>query len=256
MSNLNSIIKYQQLEKECHRLQELLKNSDYNKKQELAKNEFNNVKLTIAKLEEDAESLANRIPYECTKGCRKENAEGVSILKTLGKDYYEQAIKEFEEANKALQKETDEQKLAEGVELLSKCKNKIIEAERSTLDIQSKSNDIIKRYKDTQAKGAKAKAAYAHNKEQNEKQIADTQPKIKKMKDELAALRASGDKGLFERYDTLLATGVPAPVFVPLSGKDACGGCFTNNSQRTIAELTQKKTVACDNCKRIIYLVD
>jgi len=231
MTNLDNILKYQKLDLESRKIVDEVTKSTFYKNQEVAKQEFNKEKDNLLQYENMAEELLKKIKY---------------------KEYCEDALKQFNEVDLKNKNIMDIQKLDDTIEELGKYKNKLVEVERKLNEVKTKSDELIKKYKESQTRGKKMREAYILNKNKFEELRMSKKPQMDSIKKEMFEIRESGDKAIFKKYDEL-SSEKKLPAFVALMGKDTCGGCGMQNSQKTIAELSQKGMCICDNCKRVIY---
>ncbi|MDR3022127.1 MAG: hypothetical protein LBU60_05615 [Clostridiales bacterium] len=233
MNSLENILQYQSIDIQRRRKINEIENSDYAKKAHKAKSEYDKARQVSQNTERDATPIVNYLNNVAT--------------------YCDDAISNFDNLQKSLEKLDDLKAVEEGIEKLGSYKNKIVETERKLVSHRDNGKKIIERFINAQENGKVAKDVHNQN-VQDLTQLKNTNKSILDDYDkQMKILRNSGDKNLFAIYDDLVCEK-KLPAFVPLANSDTCSGCGLQMSQKTIASLKENNfTCRCDTCRRVVY---
>ncbi len=229
--DLKNILAYQQVDSKLYELEnELLQDPNKVKCAQLTQL----AKTSQAKsntLEEQAGSLLREM-NELTKNYELTFKKGDELLKSNPENMTKQQIDD----NLALK-----DKVSQNLTLLDKRYTHLAESINSIL---ADFNRTVKSY--NQAKEDYAKYKYLYD-----KKVAELEPKINELKNELAKMQKGIDAKIMQTYLSKRADKI-FPVLVKLDGNN-CGRCRMELSASAISKLKEEKILQCEHCRRIIY---
>lgn len=153
-----------------------------------------------------------------------------------------------------------EDELEQRVKRLESLKSKFQNAEKKMHDIQEKSKAVCARRADALKTGKAAQQKFAEARDKHSKLVDSKAAELNKLKAELDEMRKSLDAKLFAEYTKLVEENKFPPI-VPAAGDDKknmfnCGGCGLNLPQKGNALLHDQGWFRCENCHRMIVLLD
>lgn len=230
--DITKILEYQKKDFEKVKLERELEN-DKNK-QELEKM-VSLVKQTQGK-SASLEQLAGELlkDYEELKKTYSENASSLAVLKK----------KDMSKMN-----ESDIENLTN---LCDTINSNLAILEKKILACAEKINTSLYEFEQTKKKYMLARENHSKHKQIYEKKLAEVNPKLNKINEELAEIEKGIDKKILERYKQKRLEKI-FPVLVPLNDK-SCGGCFTELPIAKQSSLKDSKVLECEHCRRIIYI--
>ncbi|MCH5163674.1 MAG: hypothetical protein J1F36_01510 [Clostridiales bacterium] len=234
-NNLETLLKYQNIDIKLRRALDSLEKSDANKKMEQARTEFNSAKKTVQDSEKEAENIVSS--YEQSAPQFKEIADKLSELELI--------IENAEEGD-------DLGELAEQLEAL---KNKVASFEKRLAEYKTTSEKLVKSYQDANAIGLKMRGYYNNAKADYTELIKASEPEVNTLKKQLKELEGQIDPETMAKYKAITADNkYPAFVEVHVSdGVYSCRGCGLQLSQKNTSTLNENGTCTCETCRRIIY---
>lgn len=135
------------------------------------------------------------------------------------------------------------------IEMANKKKGEI---EEQILVLMEKIEGKQKELKDVQAKAKEAERLFAEEKKRLEVLAAESGAELPQLEQKQAAVAASVDKSLMERYAKLKAKRRDL-VLVPVRD-GICSGCRLQLPPQLVAEVKRSETVhSCSYCQRLLY---
>jgi len=239
MAKLKPLIEYQKVDIELLRALKELKEHPDHEKLDRARTDFASAKQDITTAEEAASAILAF--YETAK-------EGHAEL-----------VAEAEKLEKELEKAADDDEAVRRdiVAKMEATRNRLTSLERKMQDKQSKSEKIIKNYKDAQERGKKLKDIFTRTKEGMEAFTKQKEPKIVALKAKLIELKKDVEPALFAKYGSLTSEG-KIPALAEASSADGgktytCRGCGISIAQASRSKLLEAGFCNCDSCKRMMY---
>lgn len=149
-----------------------------------------------------------------------------------------------------------EEDLEARIKKLDGLKSKFASADKKMRNIDEKSRSVCKTRSEAVKTGTTAKAQYADAKGKHDKLRSSKEGELKKLNEDLEAMRKELDPKLYAEYKKLVEENKFPPV-VPAAGDEKkgmfnCGGCGLGLPQQGNAALHDKGWCYCDNCHRII----
>ncbi|MDE5562989.1 MAG: hypothetical protein K2J01_05530 [Clostridiales bacterium] len=153
-----------------------------------------------------------------------------------------------------------EEELERRVKRLESLKSKFQSADKKMHDIQDKARAVCNRRAEALKTGKAAQQRFVEAREKHGKLVSSKADELNKLKAELEEMRKSLDPKLFAEYAKLVDENKFPPI-VRGVGDDKknmfnCGGCGLNLSQKGNASLNDQGWFRCENCHRIIVLLD
>lgn len=234
-NNLETLLKYQELDIKLRRALDTLEKSDANKKMEQARSEFNNAKKTVQDSEKEAENIITG--YEQT-------AQQFSEL--TGK---------LDELGLIIENAESDEDLSGLTEQLEALKSKVAAYEKKLSDYKTNSEKLVKSYQDANAIGLKMRNYYNTAKADYSELVKASEPEVNAIKKQLKELEAQIDADTLKKYKAITAENkYPAFVEVHISdGTYSCRGCGLQLSQKNTSTLNENGQCICETCRRIIY---
>ncbi len=127
------------------------------------------------------------------------------------------------------------------------------------LDILSQLEAVNGEIEDIQKEQVEEEAAFKDTRSRNDQEIAGLQKEIEQLQEKRAAAAAVVDPEILSTFEILAKKydGEAMAEVVGDGGEYSCGGCFMSiNSEHVNALSTRDDIRVCDNCRRILYLVD
>lgn len=146
------------------------------------------------------------------------------------------------------------------VRRLESLKSKFQSAEKKMHDIEVRAKDVCSRRSEALKTGSDARQRHNAARERHDKLVASKAADVKRLQGELASLRAGLDRELYADYCKLVEESKFPPVVPAIphekKGMYNCGGCGLNLSQQSNAALQNPGWCRCDNCHRIVVLLN
>ncbi|MDE6201183.1 MAG: hypothetical protein K2M47_04815 [Clostridiales bacterium] len=153
-----------------------------------------------------------------------------------------------------------EEELERRVKRLESLKSKFQSADKKMHDIQDKAKAVCNRRADAIKTGNAAKQKFAEAREKHGKLVNSKADELKRLKSELEEMRKALDPKLFAEYAKLVDENKFPPIVRAVADDKKnmfnCGGCGLNLSQKGNASLNDQGWFRCENCHRIIVLLD
>ncbi len=235
MNDLNTVLKYQEVDIKLKRAFDKLEKSEANEKMEQARSKFNNAKKTVQDCEKDAEAILTA--FNQANGQLAEFNQKLAELQLI-----------IENA------ESDDD-LSGLVEQLETLKNKAVAFERKIAECRSESEKLVKDYQDANSIGLKMRNIYNAAKAEYAELAKAAEPEITSLKRQLKEIESHIDPETMSAYKAITADNLyPAFVQVRISDKTYfCVGCGMMLSQKNIGTLNDRGYCTCETCRRIIY---
>ena len=153
-----------------------------------------------------------------------------------------------------------EEDLERRVKRLDGLKSKFQTADRKMHDIQERAKTVCSRRTEAFTAGKSAQQKFAEARDKHGKLVDSKAAELTKLKSELDELRKSLDENLFAEYTKLVDENKFPPI-VPAVGDEKknmynCGGCGLDLPQKGNALLRDQGWCRCENCHRIIVLMN
>lgn len=234
---LDSILKYQAIDLELHKIKKEMQTNENCRIAEEAKRQFNEMKTAVAKNENIAAKVYGG--YE-------------ESLK-----HYEETLKKAEELMEKLDdqsiSEEDADKIAENLEAI---KLRLGEIADFIANIKKKGEEAVREFSAAQKSGHELKNKYSQARDEMKKLEERYKPQIARLQQELAEARKSVDDELFATYEKVTQE-IGFPAFVQVYEADGntmnCSLCGYSLSLNTQSELRDRGYCVCEKCRRIIY---
>lgn len=233
--NIESILKYQDLDKKLFAVEQKKEKSVYKKKRDEIEAFANREKAKVPEYENAAAGLAKEID-EINKKFASDKAKLDKILEKNVENLTMEEIEKLETVKNAIVAELG---------ALEKRLQKTAESVKTVVDD----------YKKTRKSYDEARLQYAQCKKKMEEENKQFEPEIEKLKKELQALEKDVDADLLAKYKKRRNDKVAPPIFVPLVQGEICGGCFRPQPKAAIAKIKAEGIATCEEegCKRYIY---
>ena len=112
--------------------------------------------------------------------------------------------------------------------------------------------ELLKEFEVTKNNVIKARTKHKTSKENYEKLIADNEPKIKAIKNQMKELEKNINSQLLEKYKSMKNDNI-FPVYVPLFDGKSCYGCRMEIASSKLNKLSNEQFIVCEHCGRLIY---
>lgn len=232
------MLEYQKKDIELRKLNNVLERDEALAGMNRSKRTFNDAKQTIADCEQQAGGL-------------------LDLFNELQKyvDENESALAELEGVDDA-----SEEELEKRVRKLESLKSKFQSADKKMHDIEDKSKAVCTRRDDAFKSGRSAQAKFKEFKDKHEVLVKSKSAEMNKLKAELDAKREGLDPEIYGEYVKLVEDNKFPPI-VPAAADEKknmfnCGGCGLNLPQKGNAMLNERGWFRCENCRRIVVLLD
>ena len=223
------MLQYQKLDMELKKIQRSINTSE---EKEVMNKMINYVK--------EAQNVSNVIEGKANK---------------LVNDYF--ALKKSYDANaKKVEKlianmPKNEEELKSAYAQINSLSSELFMIERNLNIVIGKAKECLKEFETTKNNVIKARSKHKASKENYEKLIKDTEPKIAEIKAQLKALEKDVNPILFEKYKSMKNDNI-FPVFVPLLDGKACYGCRMEVASSKLNKLSTEPYISCEHCGRLI----
>lgn len=167
---------------------------------------------------------------------------------------YQQTLKQVDKLSKQKYDNMTTEELRENANYMTQMNGTILNIERNITILSDKIAKILRDFDKTKEQAKNAKAKFEHNKNEYTKLVALKQGDIEKLKQELAKVEKTINKDMLKKYKDLRGDN-KFPIFVPLIN-ESCGGCMMNMPRARLDKLKADKILECENCHRMIYLLE
>ncbi len=234
--NLETLLKYQEIDIKLRRKLDSLERSDAKKKMDVARTEFNNAKKSVG----DSEAAA---------GKTIKDIEEVSLK-----------IKEYSQKLGELvliveNAESDDD-LTGFVEELEALKSKVVALEKKLADLKATGEGLVKDYRNANTIGHKMLDQYNSAKAEYNTLLKESEPEINLLKKQLKDLESQIDADTMRKYKSITAEN-KYPAFVEVhigdGGICSCRGCGLQLSQKNTSILNENGICTCETCRRVIF---
>lgn len=236
--NFVMMLEYQKKDIELRKLNNLLKRDDALASMNKYKRAFDDAKRAISECEQQAAAL----------------------LDTFAE------LQRYIEENEGLLAELEgaecdsEEELETRVKRLESLKSKFQNAEKKMHDLEEKAKSVCTRRADALKSGKAARQKFDEAREKHGKLVNSKADEMNRLKAELEKMRGSLDPKLFAEYTKLVEDNKFPPI-VRAAGDEKknmfnCGGCGLNLPQKGNAALNDQGWFRCENCRRIIVLLN
>ncbi len=173
-------------------------------------------------------------------------------------DEYNQLKAKYEKQHKEIQRLTnldvnsmDKSQIYDTLTKINSISSEIFMIERNLNIIINKIGRALKDFETNKNQAVMARNKHKEAKDQYSAKVAQIEPKIAKLQEELKAKEKELDQTLFAKYKTMKNDGI-FPVFAKLTN-DACGYCRIEVPKNKLDNLKGNNTIICEHCRRIIY---
>jgi len=229
--DIKNLVEYQKVDTKLFKLERALAQSENKRKCNELTNIARESQARSSKLEDQASQIAKDI-QDLFKIADQNKAK---IKEIVSQDVTKMTAEQID-ASLAMR-----EKLVGNLQLLDKKATQLAEM----------ANQILAEFNKTKIAYKDAGEKYKICKEAYDKELAEINPQIEKVKEELLALEKTIDKNLMEEYKKRRVDRI-FPVLVQLNNK-SCGGCHMEIPMSSLAKLDANGTLVCENCRRIIY---
>ncbi len=224
------MLQYQRLDGELKKIQRTVNNSQ--------EKEIMNKMIAYVK---DAQNVSNGIENKASKV--------VSDYMSLKKNYDANASK-VEKLIASMP--SGEEELKNAYALINTLSSELFMIERNLNIVISKAKDLLKEFENTKNNVIKARNKHKVSKENYEKLIRDSEPKIAEIKSQMKTLEKDITPALLEKYKAMKNDNI-FPVFVPLMDERTCAGCRMEVASGKLNKLSSEQFIVCEHCGRLIY---
>ncbi|MDE6029956.1 MAG: hypothetical protein K2F90_06550 [Clostridiales bacterium] len=176
-------------------------------------------------------------------------------------------LQKYIEDNEALLAELEnsdggesEAELERRVKRLESLKSKFQSADKKMHEIQDKAKTVCNRRAEALKTGKAAQQRFVEAREKHGKLINSKADELEKLKAELEQMRKAVNPKLFAEYAKLAEENKFPPIVQAVADDKKnmfnCGGCGLNLSQKGNAALNDQGWFRCENCHRIIVLLN
>jgi predicted nucleic acid-binding Zn-ribbon protein len=230
---IQTILKYQDIEKDLRKIEYEIQSSDERKKAQKAKLFLIESEENVGKMDRRAQELLQL--FSKAKKAYEDNAA---------------TIREYDSIAKTLKSGDEAAYLAKKIgQVLETLKN----IEKELAVITRDMDDVAKAFSELKSKYNAAVKEYTENKELYEKLKESKAGEINAIKEKMNALAKKIDPVILEKYNKKRVDKI-FPVLVPLRD-NMCGGCSMEISLKEMDKLRTQKIIECENCHRLIYTV-
>lgn len=237
MNNLDTMLKYQELDIKLKRVFDKLEKSEASEKMEQARNKFNNAKKTVQDCEKAAESTV--AVFDQASAQLTELGQKLSELQLI------------------IENAESEEDLGELVPQLEALKGKVSSFERKLNECKIESEKLVKEYQDANSIGLKMRNIYSAAKAEFTELSKAAEPEITELRRKLKEIEGTIDPETMKMYKALTSEN-KYPAFVEARKTDktySCNGCGMMLSQKNLSTLNENGYCTCETCRRIIYKV-
>ena len=166
------------------------------------------------------------------------------------KKNYDANIKKVDELTSKMP--TGEEELKRAYATINTLSSELFMIERNLNIILGKAKECLKEFETTKNNVIKARSKHKASKENYEKLIAETEPKINEIKAQLKAMEKDIEPALLEKYRAMKNDNI-FPVYVPLLDGKACYGCRMEVASSKLNKLSTEPFITCEHCGRLIF---
>ncbi len=233
MSNLQTLIGYQAIDKNLLTIEKELAATEEKKKYAQARKFLKNAQTTLDGYENKAVALSGE-------------------LSRLEAQYNEVAaeLKEFSEIDFS-ELEENEGELAYLKKNAQGLADTLRSLKRDLASVKERMDAVTKDYKALKQKTIAMQKQFKEYKEKYAAVAKGKEAEIGSVRAQLAAMEKDIPADVLERYKGRRKEGL-WPVLVPLKG-DRCGFCSMDLPRAAISKLNEKGVIECENCHRLIY---
>jgi len=224
------MLQYQKLDMELKKIQRSINTSE--------EKEIMNKMISYVK---DAQNLSNTI----------ESKAGKLVNDYLNlKKNYEVNTKKVETLTSNMPKNEEELKRAYAT--INTLSSELFMIERNLNIVLGKAKECLKEFETTKNNVIKARSKHKASKENYEKLLSETEPKINEIKTQMKLLEKDINPALLEKYKTMKNDNI-FPVYVPLLDGKACYGCRMEVASSKLNKLSSEPFITCEHCGRLIF---
>lgn len=227
---MKTMLQYQKLDIELKKIQRAVNASQ--------EKEIMNKMISYVK---DAQNVSNVIENKASKVVN----DYLSLKKS-----YEINTQKVEKLTAELPK--NEEELKRAYAQINSLSSELFMIERNLNILIGKAKDLLKEFEVTKNNVIKARSKHKTSKENYEKLIRDTEPKINEIKAQMKALEKDIEPSLLDRYKSMKNDNI-FPVYVPLLDDRACYGCRMEIASGKLNKLATEQFIACEHCGRLVY---
>jgi len=231
---MEKILEYQKIDGELWKLEKQLKTANSKKIMEQSISFVEQSKDELMEL--DKEAMQSTKDYNDLIQICETNINNVEVLTKQGAQ------------------EADPQKIKKILEQCGFVSKNLAIIEKKISNLQQKIDNAMEKFLKTTKQMNQAKNYYSKAKEDYTQLNTKMLPEINEIKSKLTKCEKGIDKALLEKYHKARKDRI-YPVFVPLLDK-SCGGCRMELSVSSLDKLKANKVIECEQCRRIIYILN
>ncbi len=233
MSNLQTLIGYQAMDKNLLNIEKELAATEEKKKYAQARKFLKNAQVTLDGYENKAVALSGELS--------RLEAQYNEIASEL-KEFSEIDFSEMEEnEGEAAYLKKNAQSLADKLRVIK----------RDLASVKERMDAATKDYRELKKKTLAMQKQFREYKEKYAVVAQGKEAEIQSVRSQLAAMEKDIPADVLERYKNRRKEGL-WPVLCPLKG-DRCGVCSMDLPRAAISLLNEKGVIECENCHRLIY---
>ena len=165
------------------------------------------------------------------------------------KKSYDNNVKKVEKLTSSMPK--NEEELKSAYAQINSLSSELFMIERNLNIVINKAKETLKEFEVTKNNVIKARSKHKTSKENYEKLLKDTEPKINEIKAKMKAMEKDINPSLFEKYKSMKNDNI-FPVFVPLLDGKTCYGCRMEVASSKLNKLQSEPFIHCEHCGRLI----
>ena len=231
--NIESILKYQKVDKGLEDIEKRLKKSPYKVKEE----ELQNKKKKATADYRDQEARGQKFLKDFENIKKNFDMTEKKLKEILAKDVSSMSLQELERT------QAIKEKIEHNLKILQKMFKDLDDG------ISSVTSERIKTVSEVNESNAKIDICKKKFEEEQENLL----PEKAKIEKELKVLEKDVDSEIMEKYRKKRQDGVQLPIFVELEMGAYCGFCRMEQPKVALSHLKDTGVITCEHCKRYIY---
>lgn len=166
---------------------------------------------------------------------------------------YEENSKKFDEISKKNFDNLTEEEASSLESVTQTILTNLSVLDKKYVALAEKINKTLAEFEKAKKSYGEARQKHKKHKELFEEERQKLQPRIDTLRAELDSLEKELDKEIFAKYKQCRQDKI-FPIMVPLNS-NSCGGCQMELSIASVDRLKEKGYGECENCRRVIYVL-
>lgn len=230
--NIESLLKYQDLDSELFKVEQKLLTSPYRKKA----NELTAIAKKSQTKSTELEAEAEKIIADIADIKEKYAINKSKMDEMVAGEVEEMTFEEIDKINNLKSKILSNLNILE--KMLQKCAENV--------------NHVLADFNKTKKLYDEARQQYAVCKQKIDEETKQYEPEKEKIRKQLAVLEKDVEPSIMAEYKKKRVDNI-FPVIVPLEGENFCGRCRMELPKVAISRIKENGVITCEHCKRFIY---